>query len=265
MKTTVLYLALASVAVACSGEEEFRPTGGPTGNTRIVMGLEFVEVSAGQFTMGASMPGPLGVLANWPITAQPKHPVTIGKPFWISRTEVTNAMFMQFAKVTGEPEHPVTGVSFEKAEAFCRWLTEKADGTFRLPSEAEWEYCCRAGSEEVFSWGEDEAEVEKHAWVESTSGGAIHPVARKLPNAWGLFDFHGNAMEWVADRWHTNYQGAPPDGSAWTDGLSKKRIIRGGSYRNPPSHARAGLRLAVAGGDEVPEEAVGIRIAAEFE
>jgi len=123
-------------------------------------------------------------------------------------------------------DHPAVGMTHAAARAFCAWLTENHPGTFRLPSKAEWEYLCRAGSTTVYLFGDDQAEVPKYAWTADNAGGTAHPVGGLSASAWGLFDFHGNVLEWTADTWHGNYRNAPTDGSAWIDETSTSTAIR---------------------------------------
>jgi len=105
---------------------------------------------------------------------------------------------------------------------------------FRLPSEAEWEYACRAGTTTPYIWGSapSSAELDKYAWHDGNSGGDTHDVGTRQPNAWGIFDMYGNVWEWVQDSGHPDYNGAPADGSAWEDAGAANRVARGGSFYN---------------------------------
>jgi eukaryotic-like serine/threonine-protein kinase len=134
-----------------------------------------------------------------------------------------------------QPEHPVVGVDWSEARAFCMW----AGG--RLPTEAEWEYACRAGTITEYSFGDDPAELGDYGWYSDNSGGQTQPVGAKKPNAWGLCDMHGNVWEWCEDAWHGSYQGAPTDGTAWT-GEGSDRVYRGGSWANVARGCRCACR-----------------------
>jgi formylglycine-generating enzyme required for sulfatase activity len=125
------------------------------------------------------------------------------------------------------------------------WLAERTDKAYRLPSEAEWEYCCRAGTQTRYSFGDDEANLGEYAWYDENSDNKTHPVGEKKPNPWGLYDVHGNVREWVEDVWHNSYEGAPSEGSPWTEGGdAQAHVVRGGSwiYSSFPRDLRSAYR-----------------------
>jgi formylglycine-generating enzyme required for sulfatase activity len=114
---------------------------------------------------------------------------------------------------------------------FCEELSKRIGQKVKLPSEAQWEYACRAGSTGKYCFGDDVNQLEKYAWYNKNSGSKTHPVREKLANSWGLHDMHGNVWEWCEDIWHENYNGAPTDGSSWlNDGDQCRRALRGGSW-----------------------------------
>ena len=117
---------------------------------------------------------------------------------------------------TGDDNLPVERVSWDNVQRFITKLNDK-EGTskYRLPSEAEWEYACRAGTTTRYSFGDNESELGEYAWYSSNSDSQTHPVGQKRANPWGLYDMHGNVWEWVQDCWHDSYSGAPADGRAW--------------------------------------------------
>jgi formylglycine-generating enzyme required for sulfatase activity len=164
----------------------------------------------------------------------PQHEVAITKPFYMGVTEVTQA---QYEAVMGTnpshikgPTNPVENVSCDEAVDFCRKLSEKTGKTFRLPTEAEWEYACRAGSKTRFSFGDSDSVLGGYAWYARNSNGKTHPVGQKKPNPWGLYDMLGNVSEWCAD-WYGPYSSmtsADPQGAA----SGRDRVARGGSWYN---------------------------------
>jgi formylglycine-generating enzyme required for sulfatase activity len=177
----------------------------------------------------------------------PQHEVTISKPFYIGVTEVTQA---QYEAVMGTnpsankgPTNPVENVSWDEAVEFCRRLSEKTRKIFSLPTEAEWEYACRAGTQTRFSFGDSGSVLGDYAWYTSNSGGKTHPVGLKKPNPWGLYDMHGNVLEWCAD-WYGSYSSGPStDPQGATSG--NDRVIRGGSWRGDgPVYMRCARRLS---------------------
>ena len=195
-------------------------------------GLEFVRVPAGSFMMGARD-------GEGQDDARPRRKVKIAS-FLLCRTECTQGAF---ARVEGrKPGHgesskyPVERISWKDAAAWC------ARAGFRLPSEAEWEYACRAGTETRFGFGDAPSGLGAYAWFSENSGGRAHPVGRKSPNAFGLFDMHGNVKEWCLDGWSESYEGAPLDGRARLTGGDSFRVHRGGGYMNDAEVASSFFR-----------------------
>ena len=175
----------------------------------------------------------------------PQHEVTLSKPFYVAVTEVTQA---QYQRVMGTnpsefkgATNPVELVSWNEATEFCKRLSEKSRQAVRLPTEAEWEYACRAGTATAFSFGDAESALGDYAWYEENSGETTHPVGQKKPNAWGLYDMHGNVLEWCAD-WYGDYpKGAVTDPQGPASGPS--RVLRGGSWKLVPSVCRSACRF----------------------
>jgi formylglycine-generating enzyme required for sulfatase activity len=139
----------------------------------------------------------------------------------------------------------VENLSCEDAQAFLDALNKLEDasgGEFRFPTEAEWEYACRAGSTGHYCFGNDETALNDYAWFyNGVKDESTHPVGQKKPNSWGLYDMHGNVSEWCADEWHHNYTGAPCNGSAWQDG-DGDRIARGGHFSSSAISCRSASR-----------------------
>ncbi|WP_394697693.1 formylglycine-generating enzyme family protein [uncultured Methanomethylovorans sp.] len=190
------------------------------------IGMEFVLIPSGEFEMGSDDLDPYET---------PVHEVTIENAYYLGKYEVTQEQWVEImganpSKFEGD-NNPVEYVSWDDVQEFVKKLNAK-EGTdkYRLPSEAEWEYACRAGTITKYSFGDDESILGHYAWYYDNSGYETHPVGQKRPNPWGLYDMHGNVAEWVQDELHDSYNGAPTDGSAWEDGNILYREFRGGSY-----------------------------------
>ena len=186
--------------------------------------MRLVLIRAGTFMMG-SPDSEKGHKAD----ESPQHEVTISKPFYMGVTEVTQA---QYEAVMGTnpsgskgPTNPVEKVSWHEASDFCRKLAQKTGKTVRLPTEAEWEYACRAGSKTRFSFGDSDSALGDYASLVYKR----NPVGRKKPNAWGLYDMHGNVWEWCADRYDPYSSEASTDPQGATSG-GGGRVLRGGSW-----------------------------------
>ena len=207
------------------------------------IGMKFMVIPPGEFMMGSPETEARRV------DDESQHRVTITKPFYLGETEVTQE---QYQKVMGTnpsrfkgPQKPVETVSWDDAVEFCRKLSaipaEKTAGhVYRLPTEAEWEYACRSGTTTSYSFGDSESELGAYAWYKDNSGKTTHPVGGKKPNAWGLYDMHGNVWEWCQD-WYGDY----PSGSA-TDPIGATsgslRVFRGGSWYDSARHCRSADR-----------------------
>ena len=175
--------------------------------------------------------------------------VTLSRAFYIGVHVVTNA---QWARVMGnvpsrwkDADRPVDTVSWEDAEEFCRKLSalpqERAAGrVYRLPTEAEWEYACRAGTTSPYSFGDERILLDDHAWFDGNAGGQTHLVGQKKPNPWGLYDMHGNVWEWCSD-WEGDYPlRATTDPAGPVTGA--QRIYRGGGWNTPARICRSAFR-----------------------
>jgi hypothetical protein len=194
-------------------------------------GMTFVRLCAGRFRMGSPDSEKGRKDEEGPV-----HEVAVAE-FSLGRTEVTNAQFRRFRKDhAGDDKLPAVNVTWDEARAFCESYGH------RLPTEAEWEYAARAGSETRYSFGDDDKDLGRHAWYGDNSGRQAHAVAGKDPNPWGLYDMHGNAWEWVQDCYHDTYRGAPADGSAWEEAGCGLRVLRGGSFSGSAEFLRSAGR-----------------------
>ncbi|GEM_PF-4004828 len=200
------------------------------------IGMKFVLIPAGEFMMGS----------NEYNHEKPVHKVKISRPFYLGIYPVTQREWEQV--MGNNPSNfkgnnlPVESISWYDAQEFIKKLNEK-EGTdkYRLPSEAEWEYAARAGTTTRYSFGDDESKLGDYAWYGANSGSKTHEVGQKKSNPWGLYDMHGNVWEWVQDKWHSNYNGAPTDGSAWErDGSN--RVDRGGGWSGSARSCRSAGR-----------------------
>ena len=210
------------------------------------IGMRFKLIQAGSFMMGSNA-------SDADDDEKPSHQVTITRSFYICVYEVTQG---QYETVTGTnpsrfqfgPNRPVEQVSWNDAVEFCRRLSEIEGVTYRLPTEAEWEYACRAGTTTDYYWGSDSA--GSYAWHRDNSSshsGRTHDVGQKLPNEWGLYDMAGNVLEWCSD-WYGSYSGSAqtdPHGPSSGSG----RVLRGGSSYMHPWYLRVSSRAGLPPGD----------------
>jgi formylglycine-generating enzyme required for sulfatase activity len=198
------------------------------------IGMKFAVIPAGEFTMGGGQ----------------AHQVTLTKAFELGVYEVTQE---QYEAVMGKhpskfkgPQNPVEQVSWDDAVEFCRKLSDlpaekKAGYVYRLPTEAEWEYSCRAGTTTTYSSGDSESELVDYAWFANNSGNYTHAVGSKKPNPWGLYDMHGNVFEWCQD-WYGDYpSGSVTDPTGAASGSC--RVLRGGSFDDRASNGRSAYRI----------------------
>ncbi len=203
--------------------------------------LDLVIVPAGQFTIGS----PAGEKDR--DSDEDQRTVTIGKPFWMGKCEVTQEQWQALmgnnpARFTGT-KNPVEQVSWDDCRGFVTRLNEKVPrGGFRLPTEAEWEWACRAGAATQFCFGDSDAGLGDYAWYTDNSRARTHPVGEKKPNAWGLYDMHGSVWEWCASPYADSYDGSESKGE---DASARLRVLRGGSWANYPWSCRSANRLGL--------------------
>ncbi len=211
----------------------------------------------------------------------PQHSVRLTDPFYMSIHEVTVGQFRQFAKTSGfetygergggglgpydgkqvkRPEfvwhspgfgqhddHPVVQMSLKDAWVFCQWRSEKEVRRYAVPSEAQWEYACRAGSQDLWPFGDDKDELDLYAWFGGELTSPTHPVGLKQANAFGLFDTLGNAYEWTNDLYANDYYANSPSVNPDGPTEGERHVLRGGCFRNGPYTARPGTRCIATG------------------
>jgi formylglycine-generating enzyme required for sulfatase activity/tRNA A-37 threonylcarbamoyl transferase component Bud32 len=246
------------------------------------IGMALTLIKAGKFMMGSDATDPDARDDEFVDKAsgkKEKHRVRITRPFYLGTTQVTRGQFGRFVDDAGyrtdaekdgkgghgwyektktwvrnpkytwrnvgfeqTDEQPVVNVSWNDAVAFAQWLSRKEGTIYRLPTEAEWEYACRAGTDSVFPWGDDRGMLDKHVWYSENSGNQTHPVGRKKPNAWGLHDMVGNVWEWCSDCYAADYYKQSPvdDPPGAEDGSN--RVHRGASWINAAVNCRAAYR-----------------------
>jgi formylglycine-generating enzyme required for sulfatase activity len=250
--------------------------------------LEMVYIPPGSFLMGS----PEAEQGHWAAEG-PQHLVTIAQPFFMGKYPVTQAQWREVAampqverELESDPakfkgdNRPVEQVSWLDAVEFCQRLERATGRPYRLPSEAEWEYACRAGTTTPFHFGEsmttDLANYRGTDWeyegktYSGAYGDGPHGEYREettevgsfgVANAFGLYDMHGNVWEWCEDWWHDSYEGAPGEGSAWIaheEETEEKRVLRGGSWDYDPEDCRSAVRLRLA--PVVTDDLVGFRV-----
>ncbi len=224
---------------------------------------EMVEIPPGEFLMGSDDPAHQD--------ERPQHPVEIGYRFAVGRYPVTFDEYDAFCRATrhdkpadngwGRDRRPVINVSWDDAQNYVDWLSEVTGQLYRLLTEAEWEYACRAGSTTSYSFGDDDRNLGEYGWYVGHLDGETRPVGQGLANDFGLFDMHGNVWEWIEDVWHDNYGSTPPDdGSAWfKNGNQQVRVLRGGSWVSGSRGLRSAVRFTGATDDR--KNNVGLRVA----
>jgi formylglycine-generating enzyme required for sulfatase activity len=241
------FVTLLIIMFACSRQQE------PQEITNSI-GMKLRLIPAGSFMMGAA---PNDDQAQ--DEEKPQHRVEITKPFYIGVYEVTQA---QYKAVMGESpsrfkgsDNPVEYVSWFDAKAFCRKLSEKEGLAYRLPTEAEWEYACRAGTQTVFFWGDssEESIVKRYAWYQKNAADELpagqegpHPVGRKCPNALSLYDMTGNVYEWCSDRYDEKYYANSTSEDPIGQSTGLLRVMRGGSWLGQPFGLRSSFRDSIA-------------------
>jgi formylglycine-generating enzyme required for sulfatase activity len=232
------------------------------------LGQRFRLIPKGSFTMGNPDYDEMR-------RTGPPHAVTLSRRFWLGETTVTRS---QWQRVMGtepwltdcciasdSPDQPATMVTWSDASKYCRRLSRMRGRKYFLPTEAQWEYACRAGTTSLYSFDFDvdndwsASALGEYAWYEANSGQEPSPVGKKKANPWGLYDMHGNVQEWCRDKWGCDYPPAIVDPIGTNDGY--RFVIRGGSWVSPSMQCEAAERYGAFGGMGQPH--IGFRVGIE--
>ena len=242
------------LACGCGVEEKSGPPSAALPTVQSKSGPEMVLIPAGEFLMGHAGGKP---------DEAPPHTVRI-EAFLMDRTEVTQQQFGKLMRDNPSPSHfrgadrPVEQVGWGEAAIYCN-LRSKDEGLqpcydettakcnfaangYRLPTEAEWEYACRAGSADDYGFGADPRQLPQHGWFAENSGKTTQPVARKKPNAWGLFDMHGNVAEWCNDFYDAGYYPKSPAANPRGPDEGERYVLRGGAWNSTAERCRSAAR-----------------------
>lgn len=238
----LLPLALLPLPEAAASQIESEQVS--AGSERQFADMTFVWIPPGVFMMG-SLDRPAE--KDRRNSEGPIHPVTISKGFWLGKCEVTVKNWQDIVGTTraegnAGPDEPLNHVNYADCEAFLSKLNGRGEGQFRLPTEAEWEYACRAGTATAYSFGDDEAALGEYSWNKFNWDSRQHPVGEKKPNAWGLHDMHGSLWEICQDSYDTGYYHDSPRIDPLCQKDNAGKVIRGGSLvdATPRSAVRTG-------------------------
>ena len=224
----------------------------------------FVQVPRGSFLMGS----------EYKSNEMPVHEVSIDYDILISKYQVSVEDYMLYAQATSIEipndkytdlgvNVPVRRVTWLDAVAYCKWLSQREAKTIRLPSEAEWEYACRASSHQNYCFGNDESLLDQSAWYKNNAQGTTHDIGSKKPNAWGIYDMHGNIWEWTLDRYADNYSHTPTNGKAHKVQSDQGMTLRGGAWSGEAQNCRSSRRINL--GANSRNYFVGFRIVVELD
>jgi formylglycine-generating enzyme required for sulfatase activity len=243
------------------------------------VGMVFVPVPAGEFQMGTPIQKPNKKKPKQKPKLKgpdmPQHMVKITRPFYFGVCEVTQ---QQYEAVMGEspwagkplikvgPNYAASYITWNKANEFCKKLSEQEACQYRLPTEAEWEYACRAGTQTTYSFGDDSGQLADHGWFDENAykqdNQHPHIAGQKTPNPWSLFDMHGNVWEWCQDRYgdYTNQEATDPQGPE----KGRRRVWRGGSFADARVNTRSATRISYGRRDYRPDYLAGFRVARDY-
>jgi formylglycine-generating enzyme required for sulfatase activity len=231
-----------------------------------------VKIPAGSFLMGTEETEVIRLCKEYETDSykceMPQHQVKL-QEFYLGKYPVTQEQYQAVmgnnpSNFQDNPKNPVENVSWDDAQEFCQKLNDKTGKKYRLPTEAEWEYACRAGTQTRFYFGDDAAKLGDYGWYHENSGSKTHPVGQKKPNDWGLYDMSGNVWEWCEDPWHDSYADKPENiknngNVIWSSSNTSLRVRRGGSWGSNSRICRSADRLRLNA--DVRAHAFGCRMA----
>ena len=204
--------------------------------------MEFILAPSGSYKMGGD---PVAEQADE--NENPIHKVTFDEGFYVGRFTVTQAQWLAIMEDNpchfSGPDYPVEMISHHDAISFIEKLNRHENTeVYRLPTEAQWEYAARAGSQSTYCYGAERSKLSEYAWFQKNSGGTTHPVGQLEPNAWGLYDMHGNVHEWCSDWFDRNYYAASPVKSPEGPQKGLARALRGGDWGSEDWYCRCAIR-----------------------
>ncbi len=270
VKAVSIFVLVLAILAGCRRQGQTPATSAPTTMTT-KSGIEMVLIPGGSFEMGSAKGTP---------DEAPVHKVQLN-PFWMDRYEVVQEEFKKYQLPDPShfkgPKQPLEQIKWTDAALYCNersraeglepcydeqtWECNFGANGYRLPTEAEWEYACRAGSTAAYGFGEAPGQLKEHAWYADNSGGKTHPVGQKKPNAWGLYDMHGNVAEWCNDHYVEGYYQQSSDQDPRGPDQGKERVLRGGAWNSTAESCRSAYRASDPSIDDtcLANDAIGFR------
>ena len=269
VKAVSICVLVLAVLAGCRRQGETVTTSPQAMTTK--SGIEMILIPGGSFEMGSDSGTP---------DEAPVHKVSVGA-FWMDRYEVVQEEFRKYQRPDPShfkgPRQPLEQINWTDAAAYCNdrsradglepcydektWACDFNANGYRLPTEAEWEYACRAGAATQYSFGNSPGQLKDYAWYADNASAATHPVGQKKPNAWGLYDMHGNVAEWCNDRYAKDWYKQSPDKDPRGPSEGRERVIRGGAWNSSAGSCRSAYRTSSLSVDDtcLADDAIGFR------